>query len=60
MRKGLLLSLLMLTSISVSAELQKMSVNGELLTSDSSEWSCVLDEKSSLVWEVKSEDEGVQ
>ena len=60
MRKGLLLSLLMLTSISVSAELQKMSVNGELLTSDSSEWSCVLDEKSSLIWEVKSEDEGLQ
>ena len=60
MKTGLLLSLLLLTSISVSAELQKMSDEGETLKSDSSEWSCVLDKKNSLVWEVKSEDEGLQ
>ena len=60
MKKGLLLSLLMLISISVSAELQKMSGDGELLKSDNLEWSCVLDEKNSLVWEVKSEDKRLQ
>jgi hypothetical protein len=60
MKRGLLLSLLMLTCISVSAELQKISGDGEILKSDSSEWSCVLDKKSSLMWEVKNEDEGLQ
>ena len=60
MKRSLLLSLLVMTSISVSAELQKMSGDGEILKSDSSEWSCVLDKKSSLMWEVKNEDEGVQ
>ena len=60
MKRSLLLSLLVMTSISVSAELQKMSGDGEILKSDSSEWSCVLDKKSSLMWEVKNENEGVQ
>ena len=60
MKKSLLLSLLMLTSISVSAELKKMSDEGELLSYDSSSWSCVLDNKNSLVWEVKTEDNRLQ
>jgi len=60
MKRSLLLSLLLLISISVSAEFKKMSGDGEILKSDSSEWSCVLDKKSSLMWEVKNEGEGLQ
>jgi hypothetical protein len=60
MKKGLLLSLLMLINMSVSAELQKMSDKGEILKLGNFEWSCVLDKKNSLIWEVKSEVEGLQ
>ena len=60
MKKGLLLSFLILTSISVNAEFQKISSDGESLMNDNSEWSCVLDKKNSLVWEVKSKNRGLQ
>ena len=60
MKKALLLSLLMLASISASAELQKLSNDGEIVAIDSEKWSCVVDNKSSLVWEVKSGKKGVQ
>jgi len=60
MKKALLLSLLMLASISVSAELQKLSNDGEIVAIDSEKWSCVVDNKNSLVWEVKSGKKGVQ
>ena len=60
MRKALLLSLLILVSISASAELQKLSNDGEIVAIDSEKWSCVVDNKNSLVWEVKSGKKGVQ
>ncbi len=60
MKKALLLSLLFLTSVFANAEMQKMASDGELLSYDSTSWSCVLDKKTSLVWEVKSEDAGLQ
>ena len=60
MKKALLLSLLMLASISAHAELKKMSDDGEIIALDSENWSCILDNNSSLVWEVKSKEKGVQ
>ena len=60
MKKFLLLSLICLTSFSSSAEMHKVSDSGEIIALDSEAWSCVLDDKQSLVWEVKSEEEGVQ
>ena len=47
-------------SLSINADFLKMSNDAEILKLESSEWSCVLDNKSSLVWEVKSENEGIQ
>jgi hypothetical protein len=60
MKKITLLSFLMSLSISTSAELQKMSHDGEVIAIDREKWSCVVDNKSSLVWEVKSEKKGIQ
>ena len=60
MKKFLLLSSLYLMSISAIAEMHKVSDSGEILALESEAWSCVLDDKQSLVWEVKSEEEGVQ
>ncbi|MFL2508108.1 MAG: hypothetical protein ACJ0HV_01340 [Candidatus Pseudothioglobus sp.] len=60
MRKALLLLLMLLLSISVYAELHKMSDSGDTLALESESWSCVLDDETSLVWEVKSEKKGVQ
>ena len=37
-----------------------MSDDGEIIALDSENWSCILDNNSSLVWEVKSEEKGVQ
>ena len=59
MRKTLLLPLMLLLSISVNAELHKMSDSGETLPLESESWSCVLDDETSLVWEVKSEKKGI-
>ena len=47
------------SAYSVNADFLKMSSDAEILDMESSEWSCVLDNKSSLVWEVKSENEGI-
>ena len=55
MRKSLLLSLLLLLSISAIADMQKMSSSGEIIAQDSEKWSCVIDNNSSLIWEVKSD-----
>ena len=60
MRKSLLLSLLLLLSISAIADMQKMSSSGEIIAQDSEKWSCVVDNNSSLIWEVKSDKKGVQ
>ena len=60
MKKLLLFPLLYLMSISAIAEMHKMSDSGEILALDSEAWSCVLDDSKSLLWEVKSEEEGVQ
>jgi hypothetical protein len=60
MKNVLLLSLFMSISLSINADFLKMSNDAEILDMESSEWSCVLDNKSSLVWEVKSENEGIQ
>ena len=60
MKNALLLSLFMSISLVVSADFLKMSGDGEIISLKSPEWSCVLDEKNSLVWEVKSEVEGIQ
>ena len=60
MKKVLLASLFLLMSISVSAEMQKISNDGEILALDAEDWPCVVDHESSLVWEVKSAEEGVQ
>ena len=60
MKKALLLSLLILVSISSNAEFKKMSDDGEIIALDSENWSCILDNNSSLVWEVKSKEKGVQ
>ena len=60
MIKTLLLPLMLLLSIAVNADLHKMSDSGEVLPLESESWTCVLDDESSLVWEVKSEKKGVQ
>ena len=60
MKKIILLSLLMSLSMSSSADFQKMSQYGEKIALDSENWSCVVDDKNSLVWEVKSDKKGVQ
>ena len=60
MKKFLLLPLLYLMSISAIAEMHKMSDSGEILALESESWSCVLDDSKSLLWEVKSREEGVQ
>ena len=60
MRKTLLLPLMLLLSISVNAELHKISDSGDTIALESESWSCVLDDETSLVWEVKSEKKGIQ
>ena len=60
MKKFLLLPLLYLMSISALAEMHKVSDSGEILALESEVWSCVLDDSKSLLWEVKSAEEGVQ
>ena len=60
MKNALLLSLFMLISLSINADFLKMSNDAEILELESSEWSCVFDDKNSLIWEVKSESEGIQ
>ena len=60
MRNTLLIPLMLLLSVTVKADLNKMSDSGETIAPDSEVWSCVLDDKTSLIWEVKSEKKGVQ
>ena len=47
-------------SFSVTAEFKKMANDGQLLTLDSKEWSCVLDQNNALLWEIKASEEGLQ
>ena len=49
MKKIILLSLLMSLSMSSNADFQKMSQDGEKIALDSENWSCVVDDKNSLV-----------
>jgi len=60
MNKALILSLFMSISNIVIADFVKLSNEGEILDFESSNWSCVLDQETFLVWEVKSETEGLQ
>ena len=60
MKKALILSLFMSISNIVIADFVKLSNEGEVLDFENSNWSCVLDQKTSLVWEVKGETEGLQ
>ena len=60
MKKALILSLFMSISNIAIADFVKLSSEGEILDFESSNWSCVLDQKTSLIWEVKGEAEGVQ
>ena len=60
MNKTLILSLFVSISNIVFADFVKLSNEGEILDFESLNWSCVLDQKTSLVWEVKSETEGLQ
>jgi len=49
-----------LVSTFACADLVKLSDEGIKLNIDDTEWSCVLDEDSSLIWEVKNDEEGIQ
>jgi len=60
MNKALILSLFMSISNIGIADFVKLSHEGEVLDFENSNWSCILDQKTSLVWEVKSEKEGLQ
>ncbi len=60
MKKALILSLFMSISNIAIADFVKLSSEGEILDFESSNWPCVLDQKTSLVWEVKGEAEGLQ
>ncbi len=60
MNKALILSLFVSISNIVIADFVKLSNEGEILDFESLNWSCVLDQKTALVWEVKSETEGLQ
>jgi len=60
MKKALILSLFMSISNIAIADFVKLSSEGEILDFESSNWSCVLDQKTSLIWEVKGETEGLQ
>ena len=56
MIKTFLLPLMLLFSIAANADLNKISDSGETLPLESESWSCVLDDETSLVWEVKTEE----
>ena len=60
MRNTLLLPLMLLFSIAANAGLNKISDSGETLPLESESWSCVLDDETSLVWEVKTDKKGIQ
>ena len=60
MNKALILSLFMSISNIAIADFVKLSNEGEVLDFENSNWSCVLDQKTFLVWEVKGEKEGLQ
>jgi len=60
MNKALILSIFVSISNIVFADFVKLSNEGEILDFESSNWSCVLDQDTSLVWEVKGETEGLQ
>jgi len=60
MNKALILSLFMSISNIVIADFVKLSNEGYVLDFENSNWSCVLEQETSLVWEVKGEKEGLQ
>ena len=60
MKKALILSFVMSISNIVIADFVKLSNEGEILDFQNSDWSCVLDQKTFLLWEVKDEKEGLQ
>jgi hypothetical protein len=59
MNKAIFLLSILVSSL-VFADLVKLSDEGIKLYIDDTEWSCVLDEDSSLIWEVKNDEEGIQ
>ncbi len=52
--------LMLILSIGVNAKLFKVSDQGNILKDNAKTWSCVLDDKSKLVWEVKQSKKGLQ
>jgi len=59
MKKAIFLISFFLTTV-VHSNLVKLSYEGLQLNTNNSKWSCVLDEDSSLVWEVKKIQDGIQ
>lgn len=49
--------LLFLLSLNASADLIKINQFGDTLPATSTDWACVLDDKTQLMWEVKTTDE---
>ena len=47
-------------SIGANAKLFKVSDQGNILKHNAKDWSCVLDDQSKLVWEVKKTKKGLQ
>jgi hypothetical protein len=43
----------LILSIGINAKLFKVSDQGNILKHNAQDWSCVLDDQSKLVWEVK-------
>jgi hypothetical protein len=43
-----------------NAKLIKVSNSGKLLENNSSQWNCVFDDKTELIWEVKTDKQGLQ
>ncbi|MBT4669283.1 MAG: DUF1566 domain-containing protein [Candidatus Ruthia sp.] len=60
MNKITLLFISLCFSTLVNAKLIKVSNEGVLLADDAKQWSCVLDDKSQLMWEVKVSKKGLQ
>lgn len=60
MNKFKLLIFFIILSANVYADFFKISKSGNILHSNSDKWSCVLDSRTNLIWEVKGTEKGLQ
>ncbi len=60
MNKPILLILFIIIGLNANAGFVKISERGKLLNNNAKKWSCVLDNRTNLIWEVKSTEEGLQ